>query len=107
MIWYKGRIRSTRRWIFIATKNYKIHKAPPALDSTAGRTAEADGEEWDETQELLDDPVFMESHAWAENDKANGVARNSSARNSCMLQAPSKSPSKKPESVHKQYEQVE
>ncbi|MDE0298565.1 MAG: hypothetical protein OXN17_08040 [Candidatus Poribacteria bacterium] len=59
----------------MATKKDKIHKASPAIDSTAGRTVEADGEEWDESQELLNDPVFMESHERAENDRANGDSR--------------------------------
>ena len=59
----------------MVTKKEKIHKAAPAVDSMAGRIAEADGEEWDETQELLNDPVFMESHARAEKDKANGVSK--------------------------------
>ena len=53
----------------------KIHKASPAVDSTARRTAEADGEEWDETQELLNDRVFMKSHERAEKDRANGVSK--------------------------------
>ena len=59
----------------MATKKEKIHKASPAGDSTAGRTAEADGEEWDETQELLNDLVFMKSHERAEKDRGNGVSK--------------------------------
>ena len=53
----------------------KIRMASPAIDSTAGRTGEADHEEWDETQELLKDSVFMKSHERAEKDRANGVSR--------------------------------
>ncbi len=53
----------------------KIHMTSPAIDSTAGRTGETDREEWDETQELLNDPVFMKSHERAEKDRANGVSR--------------------------------
>ena len=59
----------------MATKKEKIHIAPPAIDSTLGRTEEADREEWDGTQELLDDPVIMKSHERAEKDRANGVSK--------------------------------
>ena len=59
----------------MATKNEKTHQPSPVIDSTAGRTAEADGEEWGETQELLNDPVFMKSHERAEKDRANGVSK--------------------------------
>ena len=58
----------------MATEKEKIHIAPPAIDSTLGRTEEADREEWDETQELLNDPFFMRSHERAEKDRANGVS---------------------------------
>ena len=64
-----------RREIIIKAKKVKIHMASPAIDSTAGRTAEADREEWDETRELLKDPVFMKSHEGAEKDWANGVSK--------------------------------
>ncbi|MDE0298569.1 MAG: hypothetical protein OXN17_08060 [Candidatus Poribacteria bacterium] len=59
----------------MATKKDKLHKAPTAIDSMAGRRGETDIEEWDETQELLNDPVFMESHARAEKDRADGISR--------------------------------
>ena len=59
----------------MATKKEKIQMASPAIDSTAGRTGETDREEWDETQELLNDPVFMKSHERAEKDRANGVSK--------------------------------
>ncbi|MDE0042975.1 MAG: hypothetical protein OXT74_13130 [Candidatus Poribacteria bacterium] len=59
----------------MATKMDKLHKASPAVNSTAGRAEATDSEAWNETQELLDDPVFMESHARAEKDKANGVSK--------------------------------
>ena len=59
----------------MATKKEKIQMASPAIDSTAGRTGETDREEWDETQELLNDPVFMKSHGRAEKDRANGVSK--------------------------------
>ena len=59
----------------MAKKKEKIHKATTAIDSMAERTGETDTEEWDETQELLNDPVFMESHARAEKDRADGVSR--------------------------------
>ncbi len=59
----------------MATEKEKIHMASPAIDSMPGRTAEADHEEWDGTQELLDDPVFMKSHERAERDRANGVSK--------------------------------
>ena len=57
------------------TEKEKNHKAAPAIDSAAGRTGETNAEEADETQELLNDPVFMESHARAEKDRANGVSK--------------------------------
>ena len=47
-----------RREIIIKAKKVKIHRASHAIESTGGHT----GEKWDETQELLDDPVFMKSH---------------------------------------------
>ena len=75
VIWYNGGSRSTRRRTFMATKKEKIHKSSPAIDSTAGSTEETDTEEWDETQELLKDPVFMKSHERAEKDRANGVSK--------------------------------
>ena len=56
-------------------KKEKVGMASPAIDSTPGRTEEADREEWDETQELLNDSVFMRSHERAEKDRANGVSR--------------------------------
>ena len=59
----------------MATKKERTHQPSPVIDSTAGRTAGADGEERDETQELLNDPVFMKSHARAEKDRANGVSK--------------------------------
>ena len=55
----------------MAAKKEKIHRASHAIESTGGHT----GEKWDETQELLDDPVFMKSHEPAERDRANGVSR--------------------------------
>lgn len=75
MIWCRGGSRSKRRRIFMATKKEKIHKAAPAVDSMAGRAGETNPEEADETQELLDDPVFMKSHERAEKDRANGISR--------------------------------
>ena len=59
----------------MVAKKEKTHTASPVIDAPAGRTAEADSEEWDETQELLNDPDFMKSHARAEKDRANGVSR--------------------------------
>ncbi len=59
----------------MATKKEKVHMASTAIDSTAERTGETDREEWDETQELLNNPVFMKSHEGAEKDRANGVSR--------------------------------
>ncbi len=56
-------------------KKEKIHMASPAIDSATGGTGDAEREEWDETQELLNDPVFMKSHARAEKDRANGVSK--------------------------------
>ena len=53
----------------------KIHKASHAVDAMEGRTGETDTEEWDVTQELLNDPVFMESHARAEKDRTDGISR--------------------------------
>ena len=59
----------------MAIKKQDIHKVAPAIDSIAGHTEEADTEEWDETQALLNDPVFMESHERAEKDRADGISR--------------------------------
>ena len=59
----------------MATEKEIDNKAAPAVDSTAGSIGETDTEEGDETQELLDDPVLVESHGRAEKDRANGVSR--------------------------------
>ena len=59
----------------MATKKEKILMESSAIDSTAGRTTEAEHEEWDETRELLNDPVFMKSHEQAEKDRKNGVSK--------------------------------
>ena len=56
-------------------KKDKIYTASPAIDSTLGSAGDADHEEWDETQELLNDPIFMKSHERAEKDRANGVSK--------------------------------
>ena len=56
-------------------KKEKIHMASPAIDSAAAGTGDVEHDEWDETQELLDDPVFMKSHEQAEKDRANGVSK--------------------------------
>lgn len=59
----------------MATENNKNQTVSPGVDTMEGRTGETDTEEWAETQELLNDPVFMESHARAEKDRAKGVSK--------------------------------
>ena len=59
----------------MGTTKEKNQMASRAIDFAAGGTGDGEREEWDETQELLNDPVFMKSHEQAVKDRANGVSK--------------------------------